>query len=357
MRATRRPGGAAAVPLRCFLTSHWRVAMRDSSDEPRRTLGARQTRTPEAESKHADSRDDRPQGGLRRLGVELAASAGRPETSPTPGQEWEVTPKTIEAFLSGQRAGAIPPSTEQTIAGSGHPPMRPAEGAGVGGLEAGQESAGPRTNGIAVPADRSRPGSTGEPEATGLNEPANAIVIQGVVQSRAADATTGTGSPGVVVRAFDYEVGGGRQIGEATTDAAGHYRITIPAGASSQDPAVFVEVVDGDDRVIEKSRVVFQPELLTTINLEVQQPAGAESEFERLNQILKPRLNGRALRQVTSDQAAVLGRDARTPSRASRRRHRLISDHARHERAIHACRHGDRRPCRATRCYGLRAAA
>ena len=287
--------------------------MRDSSDEPRHTLGARQTRTPEAESKEADSRDDRPQDGLRRLGVELAASAGRPGTSPPPGQEREVTPKTIEAFLRDQRVAAIHSSTEHTIAGCGHPPMTPTEGPDVDGLEAGQESAGPRTNGIAVPADRSGPGSIDEPEATGPNEPANAIVIQGVVYSGAADATTGTGVPGVVVRAFDYQVGGGTQIGEVTTDAAGRYRITIPAGAASQDPAVFVEVVDGDDRVVEKSRVVFQPDLLTTINLEVQQPADAESEFERLNQILMPRLNGRALRQVTSDQAAVLGRDARTP--------------------------------------------
>jgi hypothetical protein len=81
--------------------------MRDSSDEPRRTLGARQTPTPEAEPHEADSRDDRPQDGLRRLGVELAASAGRPETSPPPGQEREVTPKTVEAFLDDQRVAAI----------------------------------------------------------------------------------------------------------------------------------------------------------------------------------------------------------------------------------------------------------
>ena len=101
--------------------------MRDSSDEPRRTLDARQTRTPEAEPKEADSRDNRPQGGLRRLGVELAASPGRPETSQTPGQEREVTPKTVEAFLSDQRVGAIHSSTEP-IAGSGDPVIRPAEG-------------------------------------------------------------------------------------------------------------------------------------------------------------------------------------------------------------------------------------
>jgi hypothetical protein len=81
--------------------------MKDSSDEPRRTLGARETPTPRAEPTQAYGRDDRPQGGLRRLGVELAASAGRLGTSPTPGQEWGVTPRTVEAFLSDERVAAI----------------------------------------------------------------------------------------------------------------------------------------------------------------------------------------------------------------------------------------------------------
>lgn len=80
--------------------------MRDASDGASRTLGARQRRIPEAESKSADSRDDRPQGELRRLGVELAASAVGPGTSPTPGQEGDVTPKAAEAFLDDQRVAA-----------------------------------------------------------------------------------------------------------------------------------------------------------------------------------------------------------------------------------------------------------
>jgi hypothetical protein len=155
-----RPGGAAAAPVRSFHTSHWRIAMRDSSDEPRRTLGARQTRNPEAESKQADSRIDRPQDGLRRLGVELAASAGRSGTSPTPSPEQEVTPKTVEAFLGDQSVAAIHSSTEHAIAGSGHPAMRPAESVNVGELEAGQ-AAEARANGIAVPADGSGPSPTG----------------------------------------------------------------------------------------------------------------------------------------------------------------------------------------------------
>src|SRR5689334_23082155 len=116
--------------------------MRDSSDEPRRTLGARQTQTPETEPKEADSRDDRPQGGLRRLGVELAAPAARPGTSPTPGQEREVTPKTVEALLGDQHIAAIHSSTEHTIAGSGPPAMNPSavkrsdEGIYLGSMEA-----------------------------------------------------------------------------------------------------------------------------------------------------------------------------------------------------------------------------
>lgn len=152
-----------------------------------------------------------------------------------------------------------------------------------------------------------------ESTAIRLSELASGMVVRGVVHTHGGTAAEGVPWADVVVRAFDYDVEGGRQLGEAVTDAAGQYRITIDPDIKPSEVALFVGVMD-QDRLVERSRVVFQPGMVTTINVGVQRPTvrTAPSEFERLIQVVAPRLRGRELRELSADQAAVLEQDERT---------------------------------------------
>ena len=144
---------------------------------------------------------------------------------------------------------------------------------------------------------------------SGVGSPPGGPSVSGVVLQ-----SSGGPMPGVTVRAFDEMLRHEAQLGQATTDAQGHYLILYAmsqlAHKGGRPADLLVRAYDAQKTVIAQSAILFRAPEEAQINVVVGGTTFLGfSEFEQVQQALTPELDGASAAALSPDDITFLTND------------------------------------------------
>src|SRR6266851_3509338 len=111
---------------------------------------------------------------------------------------------------------------------------------------------------------------------------------------------------GLRVAAFDQDMRSRQPLGQATTDAAGRYRISYSAAQYQRSelggPDLVVEAYGQSGEVLKTTDVRFNASAIANVSLTLEQ-VGAEADYDRIVRLLTPLLDGQGVTLDTLEES------------------------------------------------------